>query len=57
MNGRSWPVRMTSPFPINKNLWTMPILVFGMNAFVGFVADSLVYDPATASLQKVKIEP
>ena len=25
--------------------WTMPILVFGMNAIVGFVADSLVYGP------------
>ncbi|MGO9305391.1 MAG: acyltransferase family protein [Candidatus Korobacteraceae bacterium] len=26
--------------------WTMPILVFGMNAIAGFVADSLVYGPA-----------
>ncbi len=25
--------------------WTMPILVFGMNAIAGFVADSLVYGP------------
>jgi predicted acyltransferase len=25
--------------------WTMPILVFGMNAITGFVADSLVYGP------------
>jgi predicted acyltransferase len=25
--------------------WTMPILVFGMNAIGGFVADSLVYGP------------
>ena len=25
--------------------WTMPILVFGVNAIVGFVADSLVYGP------------
>ena len=25
--------------------WTMPILVFGMNAIVGFVADSIVYGP------------
>jgi predicted acyltransferase len=25
--------------------WTMPLLVFGMNAIVGFVADSVVYGP------------
>jgi len=25
--------------------WTMPFLVFGMNAILGFVADSLVYGP------------
>src|SRR3974390_3245006 len=25
--------------------WTMPILVFGMNAIAGFVADSLIYGP------------
>jgi predicted acyltransferase len=25
--------------------WTMPILVFGMNAIAGFVADSFVYGP------------
>jgi predicted acyltransferase len=25
--------------------WTVPILVFGMNAIAGFVADSLVYGP------------
>jgi len=28
-----------------RSLWTMPILVFGMNAIAGFVADSLVYGP------------
>jgi predicted acyltransferase len=28
-----------------SGLWTMPILVFGMNAIAGFVADSLVYGP------------
>lgn len=28
-----------------RGAWTMPILVFGMNAIVGFVADSLVYGP------------
>ena len=28
-----------------RGLWTMPILVFGMNAIAGFVADSLVYGP------------
>jgi len=25
--------------------WTMPVLVFGMNAIAGFVADSFVYGP------------
>lgn len=25
--------------------WTMPLLVFGMNAIAGFIADSLVYGP------------
>lgn len=29
-----------------RGAWTMPILVFGMNAIAGFVADSLVYGPA-----------
>jgi predicted acyltransferase len=28
-----------------RGLWTMPVLVFGMNAIAGFVADSLVYGP------------
>jgi predicted acyltransferase len=28
-----------------RGAWTMPILVFGMNAIAGFVADSLVYGP------------
>ncbi len=28
-----------------RGIWTMPILVFGMNAIAGFVADSFVYGP------------
>ena len=28
-----------------RGVWTMPVLVFGMNAIAGFVADSLVYGP------------
>jgi predicted acyltransferase len=28
-----------------RGVWTMPFLVFGMNAIAGFVADSLVYGP------------
>jgi predicted acyltransferase len=28
-----------------RGLWTMPILVLGVNAIAGFVADSLVYGP------------
>src|ERR1700732_5304854 len=28
-----------------RGAWTMPILVFGLNAIVGFVADSFVYGP------------
>ncbi len=28
-----------------RGAWTMPFLVFGMNAIAGFVADSLVYGP------------
>lgn len=28
-----------------RGAWTMPILVFGMNAIAGFVADSMVYGP------------
>jgi predicted acyltransferase len=28
-----------------RGVWTMPVLVFGMNAIVGFVADSFVYGP------------
>jgi predicted acyltransferase len=29
----------------NKRAWTMPALVFGMNAIAGFIADSIVYGP------------
>lgn len=29
----------------NRRAWTMPALVFGMNAIVGFLADSIVYGP------------
>jgi predicted acyltransferase len=28
-----------------RGAWTMPILVFGMNAIAGFIADSFVYGP------------
>jgi len=28
-----------------RKLWTIPLLVFGMNAIVGFVADALVWGP------------
>ncbi len=28
-----------------RGIWTVPILVFGMNAIAGFVADSFVYGP------------
>jgi|HubBroStandDraft_6_1064221.scaffolds.fasta_scaffold53644_2 predicted acyltransferase len=28
-----------------RGKWTMPILVFGMNAIAGFVADALIYGP------------
>ena len=28
-----------------RGAWTVPVLVFGMNAIAGFVADSLVYGP------------
>jgi predicted acyltransferase len=28
-----------------RGAWTMPILVFGMNAIAGFIADSLIYGP------------
>lgn len=28
-----------------RGAWTIPVLVFGMNAIAGFVADSLVYGP------------
>ena len=28
-----------------RGQWTMPILVFGMNAIAGFVADALIYGP------------
>lgn len=33
--------------------WTMPLLVFGMNAIVGFVADSVVYGPGYTFTMKV----
>lgn len=29
-----------------RDVWTLPFLVFGMNAIAGFVADALVYGPA-----------
>ena len=29
----------------NHRAWTMPALVFGMNAIAGFIADSIVYGP------------
>jgi predicted acyltransferase len=29
----------------NQKVWTMPALVFGMNAIAGFIADSIVYGP------------
>lgn len=32
--------------------WTMPVLVFGMNAIVAFVADSIVYGPGYAFTAK-----
>lgn len=32
--------------------WTMPLLVFGMNAIVGFVADSVVYGPGYSFTMK-----
>lgn len=35
-----------------RGRWTMPILVFGMNAIVGFVADSLVYGPGYTFMAK-----
>jgi predicted acyltransferase len=28
-----------------RGVWTMPILVFGMNAIAGFVTDSMIYGP------------
>jgi predicted acyltransferase len=36
-----------------RRAWTMPILVFGMNAIAGFVADSLVYGPGYSFTVKV----
>jgi predicted acyltransferase len=30
-----------------EGAWTMPILVFEVNAIAGFVADSLIYGPGT----------
>jgi predicted acyltransferase len=35
-----------------RGAWTMPILVFGMNAITGFVADSLVYGPGYTFMAK-----
>ena len=35
-----------------RGRWTMPILVFGMNALAGFVADSLVYGPGYTFIAK-----
>jgi predicted acyltransferase len=35
-----------------RGSWTMPILVFGMNAIAGFVADSLVYGPGYSFIVK-----
>ena len=32
--------------------WTMPILVFGMNAIAGFVADALIYGPGYTFMAK-----
>jgi predicted acyltransferase len=36
-----------------RGRWTMPILVFGMNAIAGFVADSLIYGPGYSFTVKV----
>ena len=35
-----------------RGAWTMPILVFGMNAIAGFVADSMVYGPGYTFMAK-----
>lgn len=35
-----------------RGRWTTPILVFGMNAIAGFVADSLVYGPGYTFMAK-----
>ena len=35
-----------------QGVWTMPILVFGMNAIAGFVADSLIYGPGYTFMVK-----
>jgi predicted acyltransferase len=36
----------------SRRVWTMPILVFGMNAIAGFVADSLIYGPGYTFMAK-----
>ena len=40
-----------------RGAWTIPILVFGMNAIAGFVADSLVYGPGYTSPSNTQTEP
>jgi len=35
-----------------RGRWTMPVLVFGMNAIAGFVADSFVYGPGYTFMVK-----
>jgi predicted acyltransferase len=35
-----------------RGVWTVPLLVFGMNAIAGFIADSLVYGPGYTFLAK-----
>jgi predicted acyltransferase len=37
-----------------RGKWTMPILVLGMNAIVGFVADSVVYGPGYSFMVKTQ---
>jgi len=37
-----------------RGKWTVPILVFGMNAIVGFVADSVVYGPGYSFMVKTR---
>jgi len=40
-----------------RGAWTMPILVFGMNAIAGFVADSFVYGPGYTFTVSTRTEP